>query len=167
MKHFRVGFIILSICYAFCFASFAENTNPLISLTSEEISWIKNHPVVKIGIDPGFSPFEFFDESGRYNGMAADYVQLVSKALGIRFEPVRGLPWDKAVELAEKKEIDVLPCVGISEKRKRYFLFSKPYLMFPRVIVTRSENRIKSLKDRKSTRLNSSHRLTSRMPSSA
>lgn len=122
-------------------------TIPHIPITAKEKAWITAHSTVKIGIDPGFAPFEFFSESGDYSGMAADYVEIISKILGIKFEAVKGLPWDQAMLQAEKGEIDVLPCVGISDKRKRYFLFSKPYLVFPRVIITRRDSDIKSVAD--------------------
>lgn len=122
-------------------------TIPHIPLTAKEKAWIAAHSKVKIGIDPGFSPFEFFSESGDYSGMAADYVARISKILGIKFEAVKGLQWDQAILRAEKGEIDVLPCVGISDKRKQHFLFSKPYLVFPRVIVTRRDSDIKSVAD--------------------
>lgn len=122
-------------------------SRPHIPLTPKEKAWISSHKTVKIGIDPGFSPFEFFTESGHYSGMAADYVEQISTILGIKFEANKNLPWDQAVKLAEKGEIDVLPCVGISDKRKQHFLFSKPYLVFPRVIITRRDSDIKSLSD--------------------
>jgi ABC-type amino acid transport substrate-binding protein/CheY-like chemotaxis protein len=122
-------------------------TIPHISLTAKEKAWIAAHRTVKIGIDPGFSPFEFFSESGHYSGMGADYVEQISNILGIKFEANKNLPWDQAVKLAEKGEIDVLPCVGISDKRKQHFLFSKSYLVFPRVIITRRESDIKSVAD--------------------
>ena len=88
-----------------------------ISFSPEEKAWIAAHRKIRIGIDPGFSPFEFFSESGKYSGMGADYVARVSTILGIDFEVVKGLTWDQAVNRAEKGGIDVLPCVGISEKR--------------------------------------------------
>ncbi len=136
-------------------------SSPVISLTPLEKDFIVHHPRVKIAIDPGFAPFEFYSESGDYQGMGADYVDRISKIIGIRFEPVKGIPWDQAVKKAEKKEIDVLPCVGVSEKRKRHFLFSKAYLAFPRVIVTRQDSPLRSVDDLRkksvAVQINSSH----------
>ncbi len=129
----------------------AESKPSMLSMpfSPAEKVWIASHPVVKIAIDPEFSPFEFFSESGEYSGMGADYVERISEILGIRFEVVKNISWRQAVSMAEKKDIDALPCVGISEKRKEHFLFSKPYLVFPRVIVTRTASPVRSIEDLK------------------
>ena len=136
-------------------------TLPVVILTPSEKKWLADHKIIRIGIDPGFSPFEFFSESGDYSGMAASYVDLISRILDVKFEPVKGISWDQAISRAEKRQIDVLPCVGISDKRKRHFNFSKPYLLFPRVIVTPMASKIRSMADLKdktvAVQANSSH----------
>ncbi len=117
---------------------------PAVELSAEERAWLAEHPVIRLGVDPAFAPFEFATDGGRYQGMAAEYIQLISDRLGVRLEPVIGLPWKEAVEKAKRREIDVLPCVGITEERKQYFTYSQPYLSFPRVIITRSESSVTS-----------------------
>ncbi|MBU1168576.1 MAG: transporter substrate-binding domain-containing protein [Proteobacteria bacterium] len=134
---------------------------PKITLTPEEALWVKEHPLIRLGFDPGFSPFEFVSQNGNYAGIAADYVRLISLMTGIRFEPETGLSWSEAVEKAKHKQIDVLPCVGISQERKEFFEFSQPYLVFPRVIITRTDSPIHSFDDLKAktlaVQINSSH----------
>ena len=48
-----------------CFG--AENG---INWTEDELAFIKEHPVIRLGVDPGFVPYEFFfiDENGEYKG---------------------------------------------------------------------------------------------------
>lgn len=132
-----------------------------ISFTDEEKEWIKAHPVIWIGVDPGFAPFEFISDSGKYMGMAADYLSIIQGLLGIEMRPVRGLSWHETVEQAKQGKIDLLPCVGITEERKKYFSYSDPYLSFPRVIITRNDSDISSLADLKkkivAVQINSSH----------
>ncbi|MFZ5569918.1 MAG: transporter substrate-binding domain-containing protein [Thermodesulfobacteriota bacterium] len=130
----------------------SENLSEIV-LTPEEIAWRKDHPRIRLGIDPGFSPFEFFAENGEYAGMAADYVKLISRLLGMSFEPVKGIAWEEVLVKAEDKQIDVLPCVGISEERKHHFRYSKPYLFFPRVVITRMDSPIHSMADLKDKRV--------------
>ncbi len=111
---------------------------PRVDLTHEEHQWLKTHPIIKLGVDPAFAPFEFFDESGEYQGMAADYVTLIEKMLGITMEVNNPLPWSEIVEKAKKHEIDILPCVGINKEREKYLLFTNSYLSFPRVVFSRT-----------------------------
>jgi signal transduction histidine kinase len=145
----------------------AVQTNPpnntiAISLTAGETSWIKSHPVIRLGIDPKFAPFEFIDKKGNYRGMAADYIQLLNKRLGIQMQIVPNLDWNEVVEKAKVKAVDVLPCVGLTEERKEYLLYTESYIAFPRVIITRDDapfvGGIEDLYDKKvAVQKNSSH----------
>ncbi len=117
-----------------------------IHLTKSEKKWLKEHPEIRIGIDKAFPPFEYITQKNQYTGASSDYVNLIMKKLGIKFvlrEPE--LSWRKTIEKAEKHEIDVLPCVGVTTARKKHFLYSRPYLIFPRVIITRSEETVRDM----------------------
>ncbi len=134
---------------------------PVVNLTDSEHRWIKEHKEIRLGVDPEFAPFEFVDDEGRYQGMAADYIELINERLGLEMKPLVGLTWGEAVEKAQKREIDVLPIVGITEKRKQYFEFSKSYVGFPRVIITRQDSQVLSMEDlsdkKVAVQANSSH----------
>ena len=106
-------------------------------LTDVERQWLEAHPVVHLGVDPDFPPFEFIDETGAYKGLAADYLALLQEKLGIEFAVAPGLSWSQALEKAKNRELDALPCVGVTEERKLSFIYSIPYLSFPRVVFTR------------------------------
>lgn len=123
--------ILLTITYP-VFA--AENG---IRWTEDELTFMNVHPVIRLGVDPGFVPFEFIDDNGEYKGIAADYIALISEKTGLQFEPVKGLTWPEAYEMALEGDIDVLPAIGKTNEREKHFLFSEPYYRYKRVIVTR------------------------------
>ncbi|MDK2809043.1 MAG: two-component system, sensor histidine kinase and response regulator, partial [Clostridiales bacterium] len=119
-----------------------------IEWTKEELSFIKEHPTIKIGVDPAFMPFEFIDAEGNYQGIAADYIKRIEQISGIQMEVVRGITWPEAYDRALSGEIDVLPAVTQTPERAQYFLFSEPYYYFQRVIVTRdTQTQINGIKD--------------------
>jgi two-component system, NarL family, sensor histidine kinase EvgS len=118
-----------------------------ITITPREQAWLDAHPIVRLGVDPEFPPFEMVSDDGRYQGAAADYVRLISRILGISMMMVPGLTWTEAVELARNGEIDAHPAVGITEERSQYFNYSRPYLAFPRVLITRTDSTIRRLED--------------------
>lgn len=131
-------------------------------LTESEKDFIKAHPVIHLGIDPEFVPFEFIDSDGIYKGIASDYIKLLSERTGIKMVVEMGLTWSEAYEAAVEKRIDALPCVSQTEERKKYFLFSEPYYHFQRVIVVLNSNKaINSMEDLKHLKVavqaNSSH----------
>lgn len=133
-----------------------------IRLTENEIAFLRDHPVVRLGVDPGFVPFEFIDRDGAYKGIAADYISLITERTGIQFEVMKGLTWPQAYDLAVSGDIDALPAISKTEEREQHFLFSEPYYHFKRVIVTRDTDtgisRIEDLeKSAVAVQRNSSH----------
>ena len=110
-----------------------------VYLTKPEKAWIKSHPVIRVGIDPEFAPFEYIDDNGNYCGFAADYIKLLNKRLGLHLEVVHGLSWQEVVRRAKSKEIDMLSAVGFSEKRSRFLAYSIPYLGFYRMVFCRAD----------------------------
>ncbi|NLH59740.1 MAG: transporter substrate-binding domain-containing protein, partial [Clostridiales bacterium] len=115
--------------------------------TEQELSFMKNHPVIRLGVDPNSVPFEFIDEHGSYKGIAADYLALVSKKTGLEFEII-DLPWPEAYDMALAGEVDALPAIGKTSERQEHFLFSEPYYYYKRVIVTRDiDTNINSIDD--------------------
>ncbi|MBU0994412.1 MAG: transporter substrate-binding domain-containing protein [Proteobacteria bacterium] len=108
-----------------------------VPLTEKEKEWIRNHPVIHLGVDPEFAPFEFVAENGRYQGIASDYIAILNERLGLNMQVVQGLPWRTVMEKARSKQIDMLPCVDITADRKTFLNYTKPYLAFHRVIITR------------------------------
>lgn len=109
------------------------------ALTEAETAWVKAHPEILLGADPEFAPFEFFSKEGKYSGLASDYITILNKRLGLNMKVVSDLTWKDVVDKIEKKDLDVLPCVGITEHRKSFLNFSVPYVNFHRVIVTRTD----------------------------
>lgn len=105
-----------------------------VQLSDSERLFIQDHPVIHVGVDPSFVPYEFIDIDGTYNGIAKEYLDLISLKTGLVFEITPDLTWEKAYEKAVLKEIDLLPIISKSEERERYFLFSEPYYYFQRVI---------------------------------
>lgn len=109
-------------------------------LTEEEREFIRAHPVIRLGVDPKFIPYEFIDSDGVYKGITADYLKLISERTGLRFEVAKGLPWEEAHDLAIRKQLDALPCVGKTAYRERFFVFSNSYFLFQRVIFVNEKN---------------------------
>ena len=107
-------------------------------LTAAERAWLKAHPVIRLAPDPDFPPVEYFDRNGVYKGITADYVALMEKKLGIRIEIVRLRNWDEIISKAKSRQIDAYVATK-TPQRAEYLLFTKPFLDFPVVIITREK----------------------------
>lgn len=123
------------------------SSNNVVNLTPEERDFIAANPVIQLGVDPNFVPYEFIDIDGSYNGISKDYLDLISKKTGLRFEITEGLTWDQAYEKVVLKELDGLPIIGKSSEREKYFIFSDTYYSFQRVLFINNENNINSFND--------------------
>lgn len=146
LKYCRLFAAIAALLFALsssaCFAAAGQ-----IEWTEAERAFITEHPVIRLGVDPEFIPFEFIDELGEYKGIAADYLALISAKTGLQFEIAKGLTWPQAYDMALSGLLDALPAVGKTEEREAHFLFSEPYYYFKRVIVTRKSDDISNMED--------------------
>jgi PAS domain S-box-containing protein len=116
--------------------------NPVeFGLTPQEKEWLAQHPVVSVAPDPDFPPIEWFDKNGKFTGIAADYVTLVQKQLGITFKIVRYSSWDEVLNRVRNRDVDMLSAAAQTPQRSEYLLFSEPHVVMPGVIITRKEVR--------------------------
>ncbi|MBU2509887.1 transporter substrate-binding domain-containing protein [bacterium] len=128
--------------------------SPQIRLTLDEKQWLDTHHSIRLGVDPDWPPFEFLDEDGKnHMGMASDFIRLLNERLGLDMKVVPVSSWQEVVDKAKRKEIDVIACLTETEGRKTFLEFTKPYLSFPLVIITREDfefvGGIKDLRDKR------------------
>ncbi len=110
-----------------------------IPLTDTERAWINNHPVIRLGIDPEFFPFESISKNGDYQGIASDYIALLNERLGLNMQVVEQSSWSASIAKIKAREIDALPCIGRTGERLSFVKYSRPYIFFHRVIITRTD----------------------------
>lgn len=110
-----------------------------IALTPAESVWLKKHKVVRVGGDADYPPFEFFDNGGVYRGIAADYLDLIGKRVGLEFKMNPGLSWKQVVDNLQNRSLDMAPVMTPTKDRKDFLFFSQPYLAYPQVLVTRKD----------------------------
>ncbi|MBF0427009.1 MAG: transporter substrate-binding domain-containing protein, partial [Magnetococcales bacterium] len=118
----------------------SEGTSPALALTEAEQTFLHDKSL-RLGIDPTWPPFEFRDRSGHYAGIGSDVVQAVSRRLGITMTPEPGLTWTMVLDRVKRGELDVIPVITPTEQRRQFLQFTRPYMSFPAVIVTREHGR--------------------------
>ncbi|MDJ0811159.1 MAG: transporter substrate-binding domain-containing protein [Desulfobacterales bacterium] len=108
-------------------------------LTEEEKAWLADHPVMRLGVDPGWAPVEYLDVEGKRAGITSDHIRILSEKLGTRFETVGARSWSDVLQKAKEGKIDIISAIVQSEERAGYLLFTEPYLRLPMVIITRDD----------------------------
>ncbi len=108
-------------------------------LTPEEKAWLKSHQVIPILGDAGWPPIGFADPTGRYKGVAADYINLIGRRLGIRFEVISDYPWNQMTDLVKEGKANGITCIAKEKERELWLSFTTPYFVSPYVIVTKKQ----------------------------
>lgn len=116
-----------------------KNKNQEIKLSATELSWLKEHPTIKVGADHSWPPLDFVNGNNIHQGIAADYLHLLSEKLGVNFQ-VYADNWYKVIEKSKKGELDLIACAGQNAGRMRFFNFSDAYFSNPFVIVSHKDN---------------------------
>jgi len=112
-----------------------------IHLTQKEREWLlKNSKVSFVG-DPNWLPFEAFDESGKYIGIVADYLQNIEKLVDLSIKPVETKNWSETIAHAKIGDVDIISDDINSEVLHKHYQAIPPYIKSPIVIVMRDSNK--------------------------
>jgi len=122
----------------------AETTE--VTLTVQEQAWIKAHPQVRIGGSPDWTPFNFANADGEYQGIANDYLTLIGNKTGLTFS-VSIDEWNKNIQKIRKGEIDILGAVYFTQERSEFLFFSEPYLEVLDYFFVRDDLKVSSFED--------------------
>ncbi|QYJ80506.1 transporter substrate-binding domain-containing protein [Shewanella acanthi] len=126
----------------------------LTILTTQERAFIKQHPNIRVGVDPSSAPIDFIDENGVHRGMMADYLAEISRITPLTFQTYNEGSWAKAVEDFTRQEVDMLSLASPGADREQSMLFTAPIEQYPPVIVTLIEGEHpKSLEQLKGKRI--------------
>jgi two-component system, NarL family, sensor histidine kinase EvgS len=119
------------------------------NFTPEEKAWIKNHPVVLFTGAPRLAPIEMV-VNGRYEGIAAEYLNAISRKSGLRFQFVPINLWSAAQRALLDRKIDLIPNAttwGISDTVRSQVALTEPYFFSPTVVITQSDSPVTSSLD--------------------
>lgn len=140
--------IFLTILFEFTYSSISFADTNKLQLTPAEKKWLSEHPVIRIGVDAGYAPYSFLDSDGTFIGVAPDFINLLSKKLGVSFKVTPDLSWPEIVQGARDHSLDVIATAVITEKRKSFLNFTQIYIPTPLVIMSRSDDmRFKAASD--------------------
>ena len=115
---------------------------------------IPSGKVITIGVDDAFPPMAFYNEKHELIGFDIDLAKETGKRMGVKFV-FKPIDWDKKREELTSGNIDIIwNGLNITEDRKEYILFSKPYM---------EDRQIFLVKKGKSAGIRSEHDLTGKI----
>jgi two-component system sensor histidine kinase/response regulator len=154
MRVRRIGPGLLLLLALLAGTAAAADEAFLASLTEEERSFLAAHPVIRVGGETDWAPYDFVDSFGRYRGIAADYLEVLGEKLGVEFRVRTGPSWNELLELARSREIDVLPALWKTPEREVFLAYTAPYAKTSLFVYVREDrDDVRSLDDLRGRRV--------------
>ena len=135
--------LLLSVA-GFCSGAFGAAVSDELTLTAEEETWRQAHPVLRVGSEVDWAPYNFH-EDGKALGFSVDVMRLLAERLGVELEFVGPEHWPELEDRLLDGSIDVLPNAVRTPSREESMLFSPPYGSAPVGIASRKNAPITSL----------------------
>ena len=143
----KIKFILSLLFLLFSSISIAKP----FALTEQEKAFIKNTPVVTVGMMPDFTPFSYY-VGDEIVGFEHDLLDVISKKTGLRFEK-RIDKWTSIYNAFKNKEIDLITSISYKKYREPFTIFSDAYYNIPIMIFVKDNfgeyNGLKSLSGKK------------------
>ncbi|MFT6349290.1 MAG: diguanylate cyclase (GGDEF)-like protein [Psychromonas sp.] len=114
-----------------------DEKNPRLILTEEEHTYLDQKKQISMCIDPNWLPYDAFDKQGKHIGLNTNFINIFRKQLPIPIEIVHTRSWSESLQFARQRKCDLLSLAVKTEERKQYLNFTSPYLVNPRVLVTK------------------------------
>ncbi len=104
---------------------------------------------LRVGLDPGYMPFELTNKKGEIIGFDVDIAKRMAKAMGVELEIV-STAWDGIIPalLTEKFDI-IMSAMTLTQERNLRINFAEPYILIGQSILLnkKHEGTVKSYKD--------------------
>lgn len=121
-------FLVLIIISALCLSACEKNKENLTPIFNpEELAYIHDHPVITYGLLMDHPPI-VFAEDGKPTGVSIDYMNLVQKKTGIKFELRKRGQVPDLISAIKTCEVQFLPGFRATPERVLYMNFSDPFI---------------------------------------
>ena len=107
-------------------------------LNIEELHYINKKKVIKICANPNWEPIEFV-KKGKPKGISIDIINIVFDNVGLEYKYVKTSTWKESQIYLRDRKCDLLPSAVDTKKRELYANFTKPYMSFDLVIITKKD----------------------------
>lgn len=95
-------------------------------------------PVLRVGSDTTYPPFEFQDKNGQYVGFDMEFIRLVGAEMGYEVK-IQSINWDGIIPGLMNGNYDCLiSAMTITPDRKKQIDFTTPYFSIRQAIVVRT-----------------------------
>ncbi len=103
--------------------------------------------VLRVGMEPGYMPFEMKDKKGNIIGFDVDMAKAMAKAMGVKLELVP-TAWDGIIAALLTDKFDILMSgMTVTQERNLKINFANPYISVGQTIIAQKKHEGKTWKD--------------------
>lgn len=117
--------------------------------TADVLDEIIQRGVLRVGLEPGYMPFELTNQRGEIIGFDVDIARRMANAMGVKLELV-STAWDGIIPalLTEKFDI-IMSGMTLTQQRNLTVNFANPYIVVGQTVLIRKEiaDEVKSYRD--------------------
>ena len=106
-----------------------------LALNDQEQQWLKQNPVIRLGIDRAFPPFGSITSDTKYVGYSADFMRMIEHRLKIEFYIAKDASWGQTLQMAKAGELDLISALVNTEARQNFLEFTEPFAHNPTIII--------------------------------
>jgi polar amino acid transport system substrate-binding protein len=108
-------------------------------VSASAIDEIQERGVLRVGLEPGYMPFEMTNQKGEIIGFDVDMAKGIAKAMGVKLELVN-TAWDGIIPgLLTKKYDMIMSGMTITQERNLKVNFALPYIVIGQTILIKKE----------------------------
>ncbi len=113
-----------------------------VEFTTAERDWLEDHPVIIVGYDPGWPPYEYRDANGKLSGVSAALAEKFSEISGSQFYQADSImTWQDSIDALRAGNVDVLFSVERTPEREEYMDFTSTWQTISIDIITQDSQR--------------------------
>ncbi len=137
--------ITLLLAIAFAVVTFSSGS----AFAQDTLAEIQKRGVLRVGMEPGYMPFELTNKKGDIIGFDVDMAKRMAKAMGVKLELV-STAWDGIIPALLTDKFDIIMSgMTLTQERNLTVNFASPYILIGQSILVKKElaDSVKSYKD--------------------
>jgi len=116
-----------------------KNSVSTLPLTASEMAYLSQIDYIGVCVDPDWMPYDFVTSNGEYIGINADFQKVFAERIGKEIRLIKTSDWEQSLDYAKQRKCAVLSSATLTEPRRAFLAFTRPYNGYPIVIATRDD----------------------------
>lgn len=96
-------------------------------LTAAERKWMAENPVIRVGFDSDFPPYEYVGGPDGIAGLTPQYIRMLEQVTRLDYYPAQFESWTDALDATKEGRADMLTVIAETPQRTAYLGFTEPH----------------------------------------